>query len=162
MTIKNCITKQVKGGCCTVKHTPTLPCLTLSSSAERVGVGNRMGTGMEIGNRNCETGICAKSCMGRDKMTACRDIVLKYLQESLGAHGDLVHKLRCTTMDFEFHLPFVFFILHRNSHNRSVPILCRRRLCTVSWLCHWLVLPHTTHLGMSVATTNSRLIDTQS
>lgn len=39
-------------------------------------------------------------------MTARRDIVLKHLQESLGAHGDLVHKLRCTTMDFEFHLPF--------------------------------------------------------
>ena len=63
----------MKGWCCTVKHTPTLPCRTLSSSAERIilqstlgqpekqEVGNRMGTGMEIGNRNCEREFVQKA-----------------------------------------------------------------------------------------------------
>ena len=105
-------------------------------------------------------GICAKSCVDRDKMTTCRDIVLKYLQESLGAHGDLVHKLRCITMDFEFHLPFVFLFCTEILTIVVCPYCALAR--AVSCLCHWLVLPHTTHLGMSVATTNSRLIDTQS
>ena len=48
------------------------------------------------------TGICAKS---REETTARSELVHKRLQECLRAHGDLVHELRSTTMDFEFHLP---------------------------------------------------------
>ena len=50
--------------------------------------------------RERETGICAK-----EETTARKDLC-SLISPGIGdgAHGNLVHELRSTTMDFEFHL----------------------------------------------------------
>ena len=84
-------------------------------------------------SRERETGICAKR---REETTARKDFrSLRSPGIGDGAHGDLVHELRSTKIDFEFHL---YHLIQQS----ELEDLYEKRVHTPTWTIDTVITHH--------------------